>query len=47
MKPENNSVRDNLTQAVWALYSIRLFIIDFDFHVLMNHSQWKCNALGF
>ncbi|RKK55245.1 hypothetical protein BFJ67_g4345 [Fusarium oxysporum f. sp. cepae] len=46
-KPENNPVRDNLTQAVWALYSIRLFIIDFDFHVLMNHIQWKCNALGF
>ncbi|KAF5631825.1 hypothetical protein F52700_6749 [Fusarium sp. NRRL 52700] len=31
-KPENNPVRENLTQAVWAPYYIRLFSIDFDFH---------------
>ncbi|KAF5705626.1 hypothetical protein FMUND_12066 [Fusarium mundagurra] len=31
-KPEDNPVRENLTQAVWVPYCIRLLSIDFDFH---------------
>ncbi|PNP84695.1 hypothetical protein FNYG_01789 [Fusarium nygamai] len=31
-KPEDNPVKENLTQAVWTPYRIRLLSIDFDFH---------------
>ncbi|KAG5755648.1 hypothetical protein H9Q70_001714 [Fusarium xylarioides] len=31
-KPGNDPIRENLTQAVWAPYRIRLLSIDFDFH---------------